>query len=305
MSKLLAYYDPNRNIQSFLEDHSRHVAEFLATVFKERLASNNPVFRLIDKAFNQENIIYKTTILASYLHDIGKASRYYQVTLKKRSFRYHEHLSALILSSAWSHLIDQNNELCALIFYMTSAIVSRHHVAMTHRHPDRMIKLLRDNPEVSKQLVEAMKNIEANDVEHMLNPLPLPIRDAILNSIEKLKSGLAKHNPVILVSEKLTPATTHGVAQHLPSLIRNIQRDQGSTSLDKAKMLKTIQVASGALIVSDILVAWRERGSTDPQSAYARSWLVELDAAVILDKIVNDATTSRFIQELYQLSRIC
>lgn len=305
MGKLLAYYDPNRNIQSSLEDHSRHVAEFLATVFKDRLASNNPVFKLLDRALNQDNLVYKTTILASYLHDIGKASRYYQLTLEKRSFKYHEHLSALVLSSTWSHLIDQNHLLCALIFYMASAIVSRHHVAMTHRHPDRIIKLLGNNPEAAKQLIEAAKNIEPNDVNQILKPLPLPIRDAIINGINELKSSLAKHNPVILVSEKLTPTTTNGIVKNLPNFIRNVQGDQGSTSMDAAKLLKIIQIASGALIVSDILVAWRERGDADPQSAYARSWLVELDAAAALDSIVNDTTTYRFTQELDRLSTIC
>jgi len=305
MTKLLAYYDPHRNIQSTLEEHSRNVSNFLAIVFRDRLRSNNPVFKLLDNLLGIDDFIYKTTLLSGYLHDLGKASRYYQANLNKRGFRYHEHLSAIILLSTREYLLDQNNENCALIFHLASAIVSRHHVAMINRHPDMMIKTLKENPNITRVLIEAMKNIEAEDINYLLKPLPLPIREAINSGVEKLKTDITKQNPMILAQRRLSPTTTKSITHDIPRYIADIKAEPKGRALDKAMILKTIQSATGALIVSDILVAWKERGEADPQSAYAKSWLIELNANDSLEKITTGEIKGEFVNKLTSLSVLC
>ncbi|MEB3806864.1 MAG: hypothetical protein GSR73_05045, partial [Desulfurococcales archaeon] len=211
-------------------------------------------------------------VLSGLLHDLGKASGFYQRNLE-RGFGFHEHVAGVVLSKA-AEVGRLSGDIAGWrLLRLASYVITRHHVAMVNRHPDSIV----NNRRASCVIERALKELNPDTLSQMGLDLFLPrgINDYIRESLSSLK----RDNK--LISRYLGHNTT-----------RNIVEDEfcdagGPGHSQGYRLLKTVQVLAGILIVSDILVAWKERGPKDPGRLYARSWLAELNVEKSLEEIAS------------------
>ena len=296
MSGPCAYYDRETRTCYPLHEHSRNVARAIGTLFQERLSKTPPAARI---PFLSGRLL-EAGVIAGALHDIGKASRHYQERLQSGSpggFWLHEYIGSLILAEAASTLIMRDKRPEAAVLLLAAGAVARHHAAMRNRHPTI---LLGGHPiatiagghrarhrgageTVRNALIQIQRAAARLDPEEALNAAPLslvpdwargPIEEAIRivpnmageEIIQTLRTSIpatalaeriagSKHTSPLITTEN-PPRTRQAVISHLYRL-------------------------SGALIVSDILVAGCERRPGEgPERAYAKSWMRELAPAL-------------------------
>ncbi|GBF08719.1 tRNA nucleotidyltransferase [Aeropyrum pernix] len=259
-----------------LDLHNLRVAYTLKHLFEQRLSALTPTARSLEAFTGLEKPLLQSAVLAAVFHDAGKSSSLYRVWAErgKASFAMHEHVSALTLLKGFEEISRESGSGCTTVARIAASALARHHTAMKGRHPD---DVARGGSKAVKTIVEASSKLSPD-----LAPSSVPV-----NTLEKLaregftRAAEAGSKGVETVKSHLYYTTTEG--------IRKQARAIGINTVNEAMLLAAVQTVAGALIVSDILVAWRERGEEDrPAKAYATSWMRELEAREALEKAVRE-----------------
>ncbi len=265
-----------------LQEHLARTAYIAHSLFQRRVeVSHGPLGRL-NRLFETRGPRPATMILvlAALLHDVGKASSMYRLHEDKGYATYplHEHVSSHLVGLK---IIDMYREggganlECARWLRLVAAVISRHHSAMHCRHPDELVM-----GECRWGIERLRKAVAGVSRDRVLEALPSKVR-GLVEGLGLVGGGSTHH-----VDETLRLSTSRAILQSLGHSL-----EQAGGRGHGAWVLPSVQALSGALIVSDILVAWRERCKNgkckEPDKAYARSWLSELDATSHLDKAMN------------------
>jgi CRISPR-associated endonuclease Cas3-HD len=275
-SRLLACFQP----EAPLPEHLAAVAAVAVEAFRRRLTSGP--MRLLDGHVGVRGSGAAAAALAGVLHDIGKASPYYQS--RRRGFYGHELASAALMVEA-SRLLRTGGG-PGYLMLLAAYAVARHHAAVRVRHP---VYLASHNPrdDLARSLLReagaALCSLAAEPgVLHEALPCGLastPLGGLLRSALEAVGGKCERHGGVGVVLE--AARVTGSLEGLVPS-----PAARGLAPLAWAASL------SGALIVADILVASAQRreagGSGDPEEAlkeaYKRSWAREVPEAWKLAK---------------------
>lgn len=245
-----------------LKSHHARVAALVSRLFERMLKARTPVALELDRYTGLEGTLYHTAVLSGLLHDIGKASRHYR---REGPYPYHELLSGIIIHRGARAAIKRGWDGLACILGLASWAVSRHHVAMTGRHP-------RDGAVRREGIIVLIKALGMMDPGDLSNSIP-----------GTLKMGGAKRILDLLRSQlPPTPDVRGAVSDGLRGI--SDYDEKGSSpivcGLTRSYWVTAVELVTGPLIVSDILAARFEGRDTDEGAmpAYARSWLAELRA---------------------------
>ncbi len=253
-----------------LRRHNAAVAAAAAVLLGERIGRSRLIAYPLEKATGLDGarLLLAASVLAGGLHDAGKASPYYR---DRGSFYGHEMVGAALAYSAASRLGKEGYGPLALAMHIASWAIARHHSAMRERHPKYLAESapdVRGDAERVEDLVraasEALKALkrEPGCLEEAL-PRPLqrpPLGDAIMEALEGVG---AEPGDVRRYAKELSSYLGRaGVVYEIPA----------------HAWLASVWIASGALIVADILVARFEGRSSDDgsSSVYVESWMREL-----------------------------
>lgn len=194
-------------------------------------------------------------VLASALHDIGKASRFYK---DRGNFALHEHVSAIVIFEA-SRQCGGVSKPSGRILALASMATARHHAANRDR---RARDIARSR---AGEVAEAIQHLEAEDLRKALEWAPRSLTQLIELGLEKAK-GLAFNKAaitdILYLIGGLGPLRILCEGQ-IPGCVR------------------LLWAVTGYLIVSDILVAAAERRNeqeeTNQLKPYAKYWIRELN----------------------------
>lgn len=248
----LAYY----NVR--LGDHLNCVAWLAVNLFNKEL-------EVLERRVSESNL-RDLLYLAGVTHDIGKASRFYEEKFnetKRLTFPYHEIVGALILhATSWKISWDRGGRVLSI----AAKIVSRHHAAMTGRHPRDLVQS--KSTYMVDHVLNVLREIRVDDmstlVDELLSRTPRSLSIARI-ALEELKNKL----------ESVVKEITSGRSRNV------VQRDiESLATLDSGESKEYILVASltGMLMVADNLVANLERrkSSDGMTPLYIMSWSREL-----------------------------
>lgn len=277
--EVCAYYEETREGRRCfsLQEHLARTAYIAYSLFRRRIEVDSGPLGRLNRLFEARGQRPATMILvlAALLHDVGKASSIYgpREGESRATYPMHEHVSSHLvgLKVLDSYSSDRGSMECSRGLRLVAAVIARHHSAMQCRHPDEL-----DGHECwwgRRRLQEAVAGITR---ERVLEALPGRVR-GIVEDLGLVRGGSQEDLDKTL-RMTISMTTSRGILQSLG-------RSLGSW------VLPSVQALTGALIVSDILVAWRERCDGgecgEPDKAYARSWLSELDAAPHLDSAMS------------------
>ena len=261
-----AFHDPSRGCLSWLDEHNLHVAGAVVELFRERLTAGTPFNRRLDDATGINSTLYKATVLAALLHDLGKASMLYQ---ERGSYRLHEHVSAMLIIEAGAHAGHSLDLAPAtggggLLYLLAAAIAGRHHSAMRGRHP--------------LDLYESLSGPQGSGS-------PLRILAAAIGSLDPgmARAAVARGLPGILgdavtaAAERATGNLRAWSASYIGDRVGLYARLGGGDALQGRLLYPAVHAGTGALIVADILVAGLERRGDYPRG-YIMYWMRELRA---------------------------
>ncbi len=262
-----AFHDPSRGCLSWLDEHNLHVAGAVVGLFRERLTAGTPFNRRLDEATSLENTLYKATVLAALLHDLGKASTLYQ---ERGSYWLHEHVSAMLVIEAGEHTGHSLDLAPAtggrgLLYLLAAAIAGRHHSAMRGRHPLDLYESLSGRPQGSGS--------------------PLRILAAAIDSLDPgmARATVARGLPGILgdavaaAAERVAENARAWGTSYIRDRIGLYARLGGGDAPHGRLLYPAVHAGAGALIVADILVAGLERRGDHPRG-YIGYWMRELRA---------------------------
>jgi len=200
--------------------------------------------------------------IAAVYHDLGKAANRFQQN--RRSFRLHEHVSAVILWETAEMAMDQDEEGLAVILKVAAGAVARHHAAMQGRHPAEIV-------------MQGEKNT-FSEISSLVQDVPLNTPDLLANG---RIPGLI-HRAL----EKLQNDGTHG---NLYYVVRKRMDEILEMRHYNHDLLTDTIIVAGTLIVADILVSSMERSNKVTKS-YAKSWMRELEISEKkLGDLINNA----------------
>jgi len=296
MKRLCAYYDKTGGTCYPLDEHSRNVSKAIVRLFEARLRAKP---RGLYAPVLDENLL-EAARLAGLLHDLGKASLYYQERVWQGGpggFQYHEYLSTLIITTAIENELRDEDEELSAILALSAAAIARHHVAMKSRHPtllfhnlekrDRQIMETRNK--FQQEVYNAAQHLDPNTLDSAIgkDTLSQPVKNAIRRAMEEVKA---------LSHEDITSTLKQYVrSQDLATKIYGGQGMEGLLTIGSGQrprqeaVIGLLYRVAGALIVGDILVAGCERRPGEgPEKAYARSWAQELLPSKPLGKVCEE-----------------
>ncbi len=299
---ICAYYDVAEKKCYSLREHNWRVARALQLLFNNQLEAMTPWNRVLRRAGLSTA---EAGVAAALLHDLGKASKYYQEKLGEGyGFRYHEHVSAYTLLAAAKLLEKRGDRLSAATLLLAAGAVARHHAAMKGRHVLELTSspwAVRSRATVKAcstiaEAVRGLRGAEPGEVT-VLKALPLAARTAIEEALRKGPSYVLGSEPCSELSKLLIgPGDGSGIGWAIATLATRIL---GAGREEKRLLARAASAAiytvTGALIVADILVAGLERRrEDDPAPLYAKSWAQELDgqAMAVLREILGEKQKS-------------
>jgi len=264
-----------------LQRHLCCVAEALRVYMARRLVARVPAVAWFE-GHTWRGSVLDAGLLAAALHDVGKASRYYE---GKRSFYLHEAVSAVFAVGLYRWLVGAGSR-AAPVALLAAMAVARHHAAMRGRLP----RELAGNTKSLTIIAEALGAFEAGDM------VSAGIHDLLGETVLAVLVGeyvdLARQAPVArarVVGERLRQLAA---PRELASAMG------GEVSGEYAGAL--VSMVTGALIVADVLVAGvegredegrrsgvrgDEAGDESGAPAYARHWAEELGAGDLRERL--------------------
>lgn len=291
----------------------------LAFAEAKRLSSGNCVYRLAKVPLSQHNekvasLAWTTlflarmaraiegiipqaaasTLLAAALHDIGKSARHYLDTsiprlcpqddaggdgrdsVGKLKFNCHEHVTGLLLHQASNLMSREGCMERARVLWLAMLAVARHHVAQAYRHPRELQGIIRGlagyGKEGSACINSIVRAVSTLDQDDLMSSLPRFLMEGwVARALEDSLSHL---------KEKGRETSMRGIVEsYVESASPDLTTAREQFSLTPAMVLRYVNVSSGILIVSDILVSSHEgrHVSEAHVSHYAQSWKRELD----------------------------
>ncbi len=221
--------------------------------------------------------------LAGLLHDLGKASHYYQRDKKAKSFRGHELLSAAVAYGVYiEYAVSDNSSLEALLA-LAAWSVARHHSAMEGRHPRDAGKhankgKLAYHP-AYREAVKAAAKLEPKLAASIL--------------VEAYQPLAAIKEPLLEAAE-IVASDPQGMLGEAARWLAGTEQASNILEVEAAEWLVLVETVTGALIIGDVLVAGQERRSEDEKEsgwkAYAAAWLRELGLHDSLQEAVAGST---------------
>jgi len=262
--KVYAFRDQEAGVESPLTLHLARVGEASCRVAGRMVAPGRRPYSVLGEPLGVDGgaAVRAAAGLAGLLHDLGKASGYYQVERRARSFPGHEALSAALAYEAHRDLLHGSPGLAALLALAAWA-VARHHSAMEGRHPRDMRDIRSPAYREALKAVEALDPATVEAVTREAYPPLTSLAGPLGRAAERLR-GNAR-----LLGEALAWASD----PRKPSELLGVR---------EAEWLVLVETVAGALIVGDILVAGEERRASregDEESGwpvYAAAWLREL-----------------------------
>ncbi len=243
----LAYFEVRENGDIRYErliDHSTAVACLASRVFGERLR------RSLANEENLSAVLDKVLNISAYLHDLGKASDYYQVqveSIKKRfgslSFWLHHIVSSLVLYESYIMKTDP-------ILRYASEIVLRHHRAMKTTVEDLCEERRKD------VIINAIKRLNEKWITSLLD-----------NGIDKGYIDEDRRNLILEAVSEMKRLRDKDIINRCAYRLRS------SLTHYKSAEAKLIISVSGAVIISDIVISGIVRGGI---RALANIWLREI-----------------------------
>ncbi len=291
-----AYKDENINV--LLCEHNKNVGEAIGSLFKEFLKVSTPTIMKVNEFTGIKDSVWTASVIAGTLHDLGKASKYYQVVKDGRTFNMHEFISSIILVEVAEKALEEGLDEISCVFNLIAWAISRHHSAMECRHPSDLRRYLRKEIKgylnnKCETFYRFLRNalVELEEV-FIIEGIPKELRrpkllNRILNAVNYIKDK--NPNDVIIAD--------------IEALVEYVDHNPKFCNLDREMWMALVEVVSGALIVSDILVAGRERRSSDDSfsTIYARYWEKELRMEgkdLILNENNVDEAVNRLLAEL-------
>ena len=247
-----------------LYEHLKRVGGGVLSYFEDKLTASTGIAKCAVKPIG---LGYKSllagAVLSGLLHDIGKASDLYQHD--SGSFYLHEWVSATITYRASDLLLDRGLEEASNLFYLVSHIVARHHAAMGRRHPSK----LSQSDEIRRILdtiAGAISRIDLGVFSELLGDIGMTkkLTGILLESLSTLQN---QENSRLKSDVK---NTIHALGL-LTGGYQSLEEVMGSVAC-----IGTMQAATGALIVSDILAA-SEEDKSSRRRGYALTWQRELE----------------------------
>ena len=257
-----------------LAEHLARVALAADRLMAWRLRAKTSYRLAFDRAAGIEDGLYRATMLAAALHDLGKASSIYQRRGGK-SFWLHEHVGGLLLAEASKEAAEADRGRAALL-WLAAMAVSRHHSAMEGRHPRSLSSAAMragGSPRELRWIGKAVQELDPGVVSRLASRLGL---DWLLGDLE---AGL----------ERLRARS--GSPERLASLLKSLAEPKPPGWLGPGVLPGAAQAlvntASGSVIVADIIVADSERRSSDEGASpvYVRYWVEELSAQGTLQRL--------------------
>ena len=243
--------------------HLAAVGAGVYVLFRERLSKAGLVARPLLEATKSlgGNPLIIAAVLAGSLHDVGKASPYYAAI---NSFSGHEIVGAMIVYDAALSLYREGRRGLALITELAAWAIARHHSAMEDRHP-ASIGMSRRGSRAQSFVNNARRALEElrRSPECLVEGLPEVLRDTwIADSLTRVLLGLS----------------TGDVVNRLNYLINYEGSIASKFNVPRRSWAAYVSIASGAVIVADILVAGAEGRETDEGGgpAYVEWWRREL-----------------------------
>lgn len=276
-----------------LRQHNACVGASAYMLFRDRLdglGSRSIVGRLeeITTRLPKRFLLY-AVVIAGSMHDIGKSSPVYPFKghNNRASYAGHEIAGAFIIHKAAFDLIEKEMKLEALLLELAAWAVARHHSAMIERHPADLKADLRGK--ALKALLDIVKRPEC-----LSTGIPMPLRGswvekALLETIKKMRSRLYSRDS--RDSKKIIGGLLNWVLEELyryPQWLKVLIQP----TIPPGRWAAYVSIASGAVIVADILVASAEGRKTDDRvnPAYVEWWRRELskEASENVDKLTKN-----------------
>lgn len=240
-----------------LRKHNTAVGAAVKVLFGERLSGSGMVASKFDETIGHGSLAL-ASILAGATHDMGKASPYYK---DRGSFPGHEIVGASLLHRAGGILIERLGAEAsglAVILELAAWAVARHHSAMKDRHPSSL------SDRFKKQAIKALQGL-IEEPECLIRGIPKPLADSWFSELllEAIKTD--NENPRGFIGEALNSLKAYG------GIVKHVR-------IPDSRWIAYVSMASGAVIVADILVASYEGRRTDDEVVpdYAEWWKREL-----------------------------
>lgn len=252
-----------------LDIHLTKVGEAVALTGYDILTAQTPVLKKIEEFTKVKNSLLISSILAGAFHDIGKASMYYQETLK--SFYLHEYLSGILLNSTAIWFLKRGKDNLACIFNLSAWSAVRHHVAMIRRHPKEIITN-------NENLNEIMNAIKKFDITVAKEGLPDIIKSSkLLNELLSSWSELKSINSPDKLWNRINELAN--IKEKTP-MVCNLSKDY---------WISAVEITTGPVIMADILVSQKEGRESDDKTSnlYSDYWINELGIKDKLTELIN------------------
>jgi len=179
----------------------------------------------------------------------------------------------VLLQRAARVMLERGEDRASCLLNLAAWSVARHHSAMECRHPSDLARLLRGElkdewlagkcKRFYAMLERALSSVR---VEAVTEAIPEELRGTWLSDVISEAVGSLRGEEGKVLRSSLEHLSLH------------VNGSPMFCELDKDTWTSLVEVSSGALIVSDILVASRERRSSDDglSRAYIRAWEREL-----------------------------